>query len=296
MSNLTAFKLDSNFEAMAVSLPLQDSKKALAQVFVCLPCYNEAQNIPKLLTEIHSTFLFSRSDALELQSLGIEGYRILAVNDGSTDCTEMLLKNFSKTYPVTVVSHRRNQGLAETYRTLINSLKEQAGHDDIAVFMDADNTHHPHVIKDLVKVASTSAEVAIASRYRGGLEIGVPFRRRLLSKVVNWLIRNLCGISVLDCTSGYRAYQLEVLESLPPLESKGFEVTAEILVGISEHKPPYRIKEIPLTLYYDRKRGPSKIHVGQTITAYIRLLRRHSKIAFTPFVRRTADETSQIIG
>jgi dolichol-phosphate mannosyltransferase len=215
---------------------------------------------------------------LELKSSGIEGYQILAVNDGSTDRTEELLKNYAKTYPLTVISHRHNQGLAETYRTLINTLKKQAKHDDIAVFMDADNTHSPEVIKDLVKAASTTAEVVVASRYKGGTEVGVPLKRRVLSEVVNWLIRTFCGISILDCTSGYRAYRLEVLERLPPLESKGFEVTAEVLIRISSHKPPYKIEEIPLTLYYDRKKGPSKIHVGQTIKAYVKLLWKYSKI------------------
>jgi dolichol-phosphate mannosyltransferase len=202
----------------------------------------------------------------------------LAVNDGSTDRTEELLKEYAKTYPLTVISHRHNQGLAETYRTLINTLKKQAKHDDIAVFMDADNTHSPEFIRDLVKVASTTADVVVASRYIGGTEVGVPLKRRILSKVVNWLIRNLCGISILDCTSGYRAYRLEVLKRLPPLESKGFEVTAEVLIRISSHKPPYKIEEIPLTLYYDRKRGASKIHVRQTIKAYVKLLWKYSKI------------------
>ena len=278
---------------MNVSLSALILEEAHAQVFVCLPCFNEAQNISKLLPEIHSTFMFlSQPDVLELQSLGIEGYQILAVNDGSTDHTEELLKGFAKTYPLTVISHRHNLGLAETYRTLITTLKKQARHDDIAVFMDADNTHPPQVIKDLVKVASTTAKVVIASRYKGGTEIGVPLKRRILSKVVNWLIRNFCGISILDCTSGYRAYRLEVLKRLPPLESKGFEVTAEILIKILAHKPPYNIEEIPLTLHYYRKKGSSKIHVRETIKAYAKLLWKYGKIDLTPFVKRVAYKIS----
>jgi len=282
---------------MNVSLSAPIFKEAHAQVFVCLPCYNEAQNISKLLTQIHSTLKFqTQPDASELQSVGIMGYQILAVNDGSTDRTEEILKGYEKSFPLTVISHNRNQGLAETYRTLINTLKKRAKHGDIAVFMDADNTHPPQVIRDLVKVASTTADVVVASRYKGGAEVGVPLKRRILSKVVNWLVRNLCGISILDCTSGYRAYRLEVLESLPPLESKGFEVAAEILIGISSRKPPYKIAEIPLTLYYNRKKGISKIHVGQTIKAYLKLLWKYSKIDLTPFVRRAAYKISHRLG
>jgi dolichol-phosphate mannosyltransferase len=291
LDNPVAFESALRVEAMTFSLSPQSSRARQTKLFVCLPCYNEAQNILQLLPEIHSTFMFPlQPDALDLHSLGIERYHIVAVNDGSTDETEKTLKDFAKTYPLTVISHSHNQGLAETIKTLINALKEQAGPDDIAVFMDADNTHPPHIIKDLVKAVSTTADVAVASRYTGGLEVGVPLRRRILSKTVNWLVRNLCGISVLDCTSGYRAYRCDLFEELPTLKSKGFEITAEILMEISEHRPPFRIEEIPLTLYYDRKKGASKIHVGQTIKAYTNLLRKHGKIDPSILVKRAANE------
>lgn len=280
-ANFHAFKSEMcvrNMDAASVSLSLPVYKEADARVFVCLPCYNEAENIPQLLRQIHSTLKFLLlPDALDQQSFGIEGYQILAVDDGSTDGTEELLKNHARTYPLTVIRHSCNQGLAETYRTLINALKKQADNNDIAVFMDADNTHSPKVITELVRVASTRADVVVASRYNGGTEVGVPLKRRILSRVVNWLIRNICGISVLDCTCGYRAYRLEVLKKLPPLESKGFEVSAEVLIGISCHNPPYKIEEIPLKLHYDRKKGSSKIHLGQTIKAYAKLLWKHRK-------------------
>ena len=272
-------------------------EEAHARVFVCLPCYNEAQNLTKLLPQIHSTFMFlSQPDILEQQSLGIKDCQILAVNDGSTDNTEEILKDYAKIYPLTVISHKHNRGLAETYRTLIHVLKKQARHHDIVIFMDADNTHPPQIIKDLVKVASTTAEVVVASRYKGGTELGVPLKRRILSKVVNWLIRNLCGISILDCTSGYRAYRMEVLKRLPHLESKGFEVTAEILIEISAHKPPYKIEEVPLKLYYNRKKGSSKIHVEETIKAYVKMLWKCGKIDLTHFVKREAYKISQRLG
>jgi len=264
-----------------------------AQVFVCLPCYNEAENLAKLLRQIHSTFkILSQPKVLELQPLGIENYQILAVNDGSTDNTEEILQDFAKIYPLTVINHNHNQGLAETCRTLIGELKKQARDGDIAIFMDADNTHPPQIIKDMVKVVSTTAEVVVASRYKEGTELGVPFKRRVLSKIVNWLIRNLCGISILDCTSGYRAYRMEVLKTLPCLESKGFEVTAEILIKVSAHKPAYKIREIPLELHYYRKKGSSKIHVGRTIKAYVNLFWKYGKIDLTPFVKQAAYKIS----
>jgi dolichol-phosphate mannosyltransferase len=281
--------------SISLSIPIQHGTHA--QVFVCLPCYNEAENLSQLLQQIHSTLTaLLNPDALEKQYCGINNYQILAVDDGSTDHTGELLKNYARRYPLTIVSHRNNQGLAETYRTLIKTLKKRAENDDIAVFMDADNTHPPKVIADLVKVASAKADVVVASRYKNGVEVGVPLKRRILSKVVNWLVRNLCGISIRDCTCGFRAYRVRVLKELPPLESKGFEVSAEVLIGISMHKPPYKIEEIALTLHYDRKKGSSKIHVRQTIKAYVKLLWKHTKIDLTPFFRRAIYKLSQRLG
>ncbi|UCE95696.1 MAG: glycosyltransferase family 2 protein [Candidatus Bathyarchaeota archaeon] len=278
-----------------MSIPVQ--RGTHAQVFVCLPCYNEADSLSHLLQKIHYSLTnLLHPDTLETQYCNIEKYQILAVDDGSTDNTRAILNDFARKHPLTVVSHKHNQGLTETYRTLFETLKERAENDDIAVFMDADNTHPPEVITDLVKVASTKADVVVASRYKNGVEVGVPFKRRLLSKVVNWLIRNLIGIAIRDCTCGFRAYRVQTLKELPPLESKGFEVSAEVLIRISMHKPSYNIEEIPLTLHYDRKKGSSKIHVSQTIKAYLKLLWKYSRIDLTPFIRRVTYKISRRLG
>jgi len=282
---------------MSVSLSIPIHRGTYTQVFVCLPCYNEVENLSELLQQIDLTLnALSSSDSFEGQSSGIEGYRILAVDDGSTDGTGELLKDYATKYPLTVVNHGHNRGLAETYRTLIKTLKMHAEKEDIAVFMDADNTHPAHIISDLVKVASSKAEVVVASRYKNGVELGVPLKRRILSKVVNWLVRNFCGVPILDCTCGFRAYRAYVLNELAPLESKGFEISSEVLIAISNHKPAYNMQEIPLTLHYDRKKGPSKIHLRQTIKGYVKLLWKHSKINLTPFFRRVTYKISQRLG
>jgi dolichol-phosphate mannosyltransferase len=281
---------------MSISLSIPIQRGTYAQVFVCLPCYNEAENLSELLQQIDLTLnALSSSDAFEGQSSGIEGYRILAVDDGSTDGTGELLKKYSRRYPLTVVKHGHNRGLAETYRTLIETVKMYAEKDDIVVFMDADNTHPAHIISDLVKVTS-SADVVVASRYKNGVELGVPLKRRILSKVVNWLVRNLCGVSVLDCTCGFRAYRGQVLSDLPALESKGFEISAEVLIAISNHKPAYNLQEVPLTLHYDRKKGSSKINLRNTIGAYVKLLWKNCKINLTPSFRRIAYKISKRLG
>jgi dolichol-phosphate mannosyltransferase len=281
--------------SLSLSIPVQHFMHA--KVFICLPCYNEAANLPQLLHQIHLTLNYlSTSDEFEEKSYRKDGYQIIAVDDGSIDDTGELLEDYAKIYPITVIHHKHNKGLAETYRTIIDTLKMIAKKDDIAVFMDADNTHPAFIISDLVKLASLKAEVVVASRYKSGIEVGVPFKRRVLSKIVNWLVRNLCNVPILDCTCGFRAYRVYVLNDLPHLESKGFDVSSEVLIAISNHKPSYNMQEIPLTLQYDRKKGPSKIRLGQTIKGYVRLLWKYGRINLTPFFRRVTYRINQRLG
>ena len=280
---------------MSVSLSIPTRKGIYAQVIVCLPCYNESENLPELLQQIHNTLNSKSFSDKSKESSRIDGYKIIAVDDGSIDDTGELLEDYAKIYPITVVRHNHNRGLAETYKTIIDTLELTAKNDDIAVFMDADNTHPAFIISELIE-KFYKADVVVASRYKNGIEVGVPLKRRVLSKIVNWLIRNFCNVQILDCTSGFRAYRVHVLKDLPPLESKGFEISSEVLIAISNHKPSYNIQEIPLTLQYDRKKGPSKIRLGPTIKGYIRLLSKYGKINLTPFFRQITYGINQRLG
>jgi dolichol-phosphate mannosyltransferase len=270
--------------SLSVSYPIQCG--TYTQVFICLPCYNESKNLTRLIPKINTVLNeLIRSEGSQEKPARIARYQILAVNDGSIDDTKEILHIYSKIYPLTLISHSQNRGLAETYRTLIKTVKSLAGKNDIVIFMDADNTHPAHIISDLVE-ASYSADIVVASRYKNGVELGVPFKRKMLSRIANWFVRNLCNVPVLDCTCGFRAYRGKVLKNLSELDSKGFEIAAEILITISNHKPPYKFKEIPLTLHYDRKIGTSKIHLGKTIGAYIKLVSKNCKINLAPSLRK----------
>jgi dolichol-phosphate mannosyltransferase len=280
---------------MSVSLSIPTRKGILTQIFVCLPCYNESENLPELLQQIHTTLNSkSFSDESEKSSKS-DGYKIIAVDDGSIDGTGELLEDYAKIYPIIVVHHSQNRGLAETYKTIINTLELTAKNEDIAIFMDADNTHPTFIIPELIEMFS-EADIVVASRYKNGKEVGVPLKRRVLSKIVNWLVRNFCNVPILDCTSGFRAYRVSVLKDLPILESKGFEISSEILIALSNHKPSYNIQEIPLMLQYDRKKGPSKIRLKPTIKGYIKLFWKYGKINLTPFFRRITYGINQRLG
>jgi len=231
---------------------------------VMLPCHNEEQNLEKLILTLH--------EALHTQM----PYRIIAVNDGSTDGTGGVLYKLSEKYPITVAEHERNGGLASAFRTGLRLAMENASGEDLIVTMDADNTHDPKYITRLAKEAERSG-VAISSRYtEGGRQLHVPSYRVVLSRVLNLFIKAFTRMPVKDATSGYRCYKASALRKTMQvfgekfIKSKGFEVSCEIL--LKTYWCNGSVGEVPNTLDYSKKLGRSKIKIMPTILSYILLL------------------------
>lgn len=237
------------------------------KVWVILPAFNEADNLPPLLEGI--------SQAL---SRALYGYGVIVVDDGSRDRTREVALRYTSMLPLSLATHDTNMGLARTMQTGIRAALDRAERDDIVVTLDADNTHPPELIPDMVAAIGQGSDVVIASRYApGGTEEGVPVMRRVLSLGIGVLLRVRFGLKgVRDYSCGYRAYRVSLLrraaERYGPalIESRGFTVMAELLVKLRPFAP--RIVEVPLHLRYDRKRGPSKLRVLHTVTEYLLLL------------------------
>jgi len=207
-------------------------------------------------------------------------YRVLVIDDGSSDQTAAVAKRDGARMPVRVVSHVRNQGLAQAIRTGLGEIVRTADDRDILVIMDADNTHPADLIPRLVEALDQGAEVAIASRFRPGSRLfGVPVLRRVLSRGASLVFRLLFPIAgARDYTGGYRAYRLGLLRRAMDvygdefLMSTGFSVMTELLLKLRTLAP--RVREVPFVLRYDLKRGQSKLVPGRTIVQYLGLITR----------------------
>lgn len=233
-------------------------------VWIVLPAYNEAAGLPPLLGAI----VACRGP----------GWRVVLVDDGSGDGTAEAARAFASRIPLEVLVHPANRGLAAALRTGLLHACGQASAADIIVTMDADNTHRPEQIPDLLAAVDGGADVVIASRHAAGArQTGVPARRVLLSTGVGWLLRMRFRLpAVWDYSCGYRAYRASLLQRALAtyggrmIESGGFVVMTELLVKLSRFRP--RIAEVPLDLRYDRKVGVSKMPAAHTILGYLRLL------------------------
>jgi len=231
-------------------------------VFVVLPCYNEEENLSPVISDISSSLASHFS------------FDVIAVDDGSSDRTKLVLESLSSKYPVKIISHMQNMGLSYTLGDGLMYALSLARPTDIIVTMDADNTHETRYLEQMIASVSKGSDFVIASRYiMGGLQLGVSNNRIVLSKAVNHLIKTLSGITVRDATSGFRCYKASLLKEAQEkfgfhlINSRGFEIQVELLVKLGALSNG--IKEIPFVLRYDKKKGKSKMPMLKTIRDYI---------------------------
>lgn len=235
-------------------------------IYILLPAYNEALALPLLLDEIRRVEW--RDDV----------YKVVVVDDGSTDATVAACRACWDDMPLDVIRHGRNLGLGSAMLTGLRHCVARSGTGDVTVAMDADNTHSPALIPQMVGAIRAGSDIVIASRYAaGGREIGLARTRRVLSRGASVLLKAAFPIpGASDYTCGYRAYSAAILErafsvySDRLIEQRGFVCMAELLIKLGALGA--KVTEVPLVLRYDLKGGPSKMKVARTICAYLRLV------------------------
>ena len=238
-------------------------------IVVVLPAYNEAEAIPRLLVRLRDV---ARGSS--------EAFRCLVVDDGSRDGTaDAAEREDTAALPVQVIRHPQNRGLDGALDTGLRGAVAQCGDDDWIVTMDADDTHPPDVIPRLIESAARNqSAVVIASRFRPGAEWhGLSWDRRLFSYGVSFLFRIVWPMAgVRDYSCGYRAYRAALIRAAYArwgddfVNERSFACMPDVLWKVSRLRP--RFSEVPLSLHYDRKPGPSKMQVFRTIRRSLALL------------------------
>ena len=238
-------------------------------LWLLLPAYKEAQNLPPLLADVRTSLSGVPS---------IPHWRVVVVDDGSKDGTAEAAKAVPG-IPLDLVIHAVNRGLGGAMKTGIEHVLARAGEDDLLASMDSDHTHPPEAIPSMVAKIDAGADLVIASRYVKGAEIhGLVWWRHRLSDVASWVFRVLFPCGARDYTCGFRVYRVSLLRRGAArygrhfLNQRGFSVMVDVLLKLRRHAR--RIDEVPLILRYDRKVGASKMKVAATIGTTLRLLGR----------------------
>lgn len=236
------------------------------QVFVVLPVFNEENALTPLLQRFVA---LSKRVRWRLE--------IVMVNDGSTDHSAQVVESFRDSLPIDMLQHETNRGLGEAIRNGLMRATAKAGPEDIIVAMDADNTHPPELIVEMVKQLKAGNDVVIASRYRKSAQVvGLGWLRRVMSHGARLVFQLAAPIpNVRDYTCGFRAYRAGPLrrvldqfgDRLPG--ERGFACSVEIVLRLGALGA--RMREVPLVLRYDLKGTPSKMNVPDTIGRHLAL-------------------------
>jgi dolichol-phosphate mannosyltransferase len=217
---------------------------------VVVTTYNERENLPTLVDEI-----FTHAPAVEL----------LVVDDNSPDGTGAWVRERALSEPrLKLLARPGKQGQGSA---VIAGLRYAVEHNyDAVLSMDADFSHHPRYIRDLLaglQGEPAAADVVIGSRYvsGGGVE-GWPLRRRLMSRAVNIYTRLMLRLRVRDCSGGFRAYRVARLAQLDfsQIVSTGYSFHEEFLWRVK--RLGCRIAETPI-VFVDRVKGESKINMRE---------------------------------
>jgi glycosyltransferase involved in cell wall biosynthesis len=206
------------------------------KLVVMIPAYNEEETIGGVIREIPRSID------------GFETIDVIVTNDGSVDGTKEVALEAGAAL---VVSHRRNRGLAATFRTGLKfAIKRGA---DVIVNTDADLQYDQRQIPDLVSpIVLGNADMVLGSRFKGWIE-HMPRRKRMGNMLATCVTRILSGFSVSDAQSGFRAFNREVAEFLRVTSTKTY--VQETIIRPA--RKGFRIVEIPIT--FRKREGESRL-------------------------------------
>ena len=227
-----------------------------SEVGVILPTYREADNIGKLIVEIENLPLNAS---------------ILVIDDSSPDKTAEIVKDLQKNYGNILLCVRpKKSGLGTAITEGVKIFLSLKTSPQFIVTMDADYSHNPQAILQLLSNMQSGCGIVIGSRYcRGGKTAGWPYARKIISRAANIVAKSVVGSKLDDCTSGFRCYSTCFLkEAIGSLHSQTYEIQIETVKQALSRG--FGVKEVPI-LFVNRKRGKSKLTLAeiQTYISYV---------------------------
>jgi dolichol-phosphate mannosyltransferase len=237
-------------------------------VFFVLPAFDEERSIGDLLGRIDAVMRAAE-----------QPYRVIVVDDGSSDMTACIAEEAAARLPVEVLRNERNLGLGGAVSRGLRHAARFAGDDDAIVTMDADLTQDPCYVPALVEAYRSGADVAIASRFRDDSRVsGVSAFRRVMTLGARVVLGTLIPVhGVRDYSCGFRLYAAPVLRDAYErygddfVHERGFACMAEILLKLRRSA---RFAEVPFQLHYEEKRKVSAMRVWRTAASYFGVVAR----------------------
>ena len=219
-----------------------DQLTDVADCTVVIPTYNERENIGALIPRI----------------LDMPRFRVLVVDDNSPDGTAEVVAGLARREPrVGLLSRSDKLGLGTAYLAGFRRALDEGA--EYICEMDADFSHDPRYLPELLNAAETRYDLTLGSRYvAGGGTTDWGLLRKLISRGGNIYARVILGLPVTDATGGFRCYRRHVLEAIDPddIHSNGYSFQIELVYRTM--RAGFRIGEVPI-VFPDRRVGHSKM-------------------------------------
>ncbi|MFV9503328.1 MAG: polyprenol monophosphomannose synthase [Oscillochloridaceae bacterium umkhey_bin13] len=225
---------------------------AVADCTVVVPTYNEAENIGELIPHI----------------LANPRFRVLVVDDNSPDGTGTLVAEFAAHEPrVGLLSRAGKLGLGSAYLAGFRRALDEGA--EFIFEMDADFSHDPRYLPDLLAAAEAGADLVLGSRYvKGGGTTDWGLGRKLISRGGNLYAGLILGLPIADATGGFRCYRRRVLANLDLGKVRSNGYAFQIEMAYRTRKAGFTITEVPI-IFPDRRVGQSKMSRRIVIEALI---------------------------
>lgn len=224
---------------------------------IVVPTYNERDNVPG-----HAAQLLA----------ALPGTDVLFVDDNSPDGTGAILDELAAADPRVHVLHRAGKlGLGTAY---VEGFQWGLARGYAYLFeMDADGSHDPRYLPQMLALAEDGADVVVGSRYvPGGGTVNWGLGRKLISRGGSLYARTILGVDVRDLTAGYVCWRREALEAidLSGITSNGYSFQIEMKYRALQRG--LRLVETPI-VFADRRVGQSKMSRAIVLEALAKVWR-----------------------
>jgi len=228
------------------------------KTLIIIPTYNEYDTIQTIVPKV-----------LALDA----NFSILVVDDGSPDGTANAVKQLQKNHikRLHLIERNSKDGLGRAY---ITGFKWALAHNyDTMVEMDADFSHQPCYLPNLITALQSGADIALGSRYvSGGGTHNWSMLRKLISLGGSWYARTVLSLPLRDITGGFKAFKRQVLEAIPfdKVGANGFVFQVEM--NYRCYLAGFQIVECPI-IFIDREVGESKMSLSIIFEALLLILK-----------------------
>jgi dolichol-phosphate mannosyltransferase len=217
----------------------------MSTYLICIPTYNEAENILGIIARTLAT--------------NIEGLSILVIDDGSPDGTAKLVGELAEKLAdprIQLLKRSSKSGLGPAYLAAFDWALQRSY--DYVIEMDADGSHQPEELSRLIE-ASHNADLVLGTRWMpGGRVENWPIYRRAISRVGTWYAEIALKVPYKDLTGGYRVLSRKLLESIDLRNIQTLGYGFQIEIAMRAFDAGLRVVQVPIT-FIERTQGRSKM-------------------------------------